>query len=80
MRGASSVRLSALMSGIVRIYRSQLLLTVMTTRLTRRRSSGAVGWGSQPGVTQVREEEIMQLIPLDDDRGDEDRTRTARAR
>jgi hypothetical protein len=54
------------MSGIVRIYQSQLLLRG-ATGLIRSRSRGAVGWGSQPGVVQAREGDSTHLIPLDDE-------------
>jgi hypothetical protein len=36
--------------------------------------------GSQPGVAQAREGDSRQVTPLDDERGDEERARIARAR
>jgi hypothetical protein len=80
VKGDSTVWLSMLMSRIVRIDRSQLLLRGVATQSTRRRSSEAVGWDSQPGVVQTRGGDSTQLIPLDDKRGDKERVRTARAR
>jgi hypothetical protein len=78
--GRLNARLSVLMSDSVRIYPTQLPLRGVVTRLSRRWSRGQSDRGSQPGVAQAREGDSTQLIPLDDERGDEERARTAGAR
>jgi hypothetical protein len=79
VRAGSMVQRSVLTSVFVRMHPSQLLLRGAATRPTRRRSGGAVRWGSQPGIVQVREGDSTQLIPLDAERDDEEGARTVRA-
>jgi hypothetical protein len=74
------VRLSVPMSGIVQIYRSPVLLGWVAARPTRKGSGGAAGWGFQRGAASAREGDSTQLIPLDDERGEEQWARSVRAR